>query len=105
MSQSNQPPFDPDKPSVGYGSPPKHSQFKKGKSGNPKGRPPHKVLHVLVEEILNEKVTLTMGGEKIEMTKKEAFIQQLMNESMKGKSAATKNLIYLLKNLSNIWPM
>ncbi len=104
MSQS-EPPDDPDKASVGYGSPPKHSQFKKGKSGNPKGRPPTKVLHAIIEDVLNEKVTLTMGGEKIEMTKKEAFIQQMMNESMKGKSAATKNLIYLLKNLSHIWPM
>ena len=24
---------------VGYGKPPKHGQFKKGQSGNPKGRP------------------------------------------------------------------
>jgi hypothetical protein len=29
---------DPDY-TVGYGKPPKHSQFKPGKSGNPKGRP------------------------------------------------------------------
>lgn len=63
------------------------------------------MLHAIIEDVLNEKVTLTMGGEKVEMTKKEAIIQQLTNESMKGKSAATKNLIYLLKNLSNIWPM
>ena len=25
--------------SVGYGKPPKHSQFKPGQSGNPRGRP------------------------------------------------------------------
>ena len=25
---------------VGYKTPPKHSQFKKGRSGNPRGRPP-----------------------------------------------------------------
>ena len=24
---------------VGYGKPPKHTRFKKGQSGNPKGRP------------------------------------------------------------------
>ncbi len=90
---------------VGYASPPKHSQFKKGKSGNPKGKPPNKVLHLVIQDVLNEKVTLTIGGQKVEMTKKEAVIQQLMNESMKGKSAATKNLIYLLKNLTWIHPM
>lgn len=99
------PPDDLDKSYVGYGKPPKHTQFKKGQSGNPKGRPPNKVLHTVVEDILNEMVTIQIGGQKVEMTKKEALIQQLMNESMKGKSAATKNLFYLLKNLSNIWPM
>ncbi len=108
MSKFEEPPQPtkaPEESQVGYGKPPKHSQFKKGKSGNPKGRPSNKVLHVMAEEILNEKVTLTIGGEKVEMTKKEAFFQQLVNESMKGKSAATKNLIYLLKNLTHIWPM
>lgn len=91
--------------SVGYASPPKHTQFKKGTSGNPKGRPPNKVIHQILEDVLNEKVSLVIKGEKVEMTKKEAVIQQLLNESMKGKSAATKNLIYLLKNLSWIHPM
>lgn len=90
---------------VGYASPPKNTQFKKGKSGNPKGRPPNKVLHQVLEDVLNEKVTLVIKGEKVEMTKKEAVIQQLLNESMKGKSAATKNLIYLLKNLYWINPI
>ena len=110
MSASEEPPKPPapKKPEttyVGYGAPPKHTQFKKGKSGNPKGRPPNKVLQVMVEEILNEEVTIVTNGQKVKMTKKEAFLQQLMNESMKGKAAATKNLIYLLKNLTNIWPM
>ncbi len=104
MSQFNEPPTSIDD-FVGYGCPPKHTQFKKGKSGNPKGRPPTKALHTIVHEVMNEKVTIIKGGEKVEMTKKEAIIQQLLNESMKGKSAATKNLIYLLKNLTWIDPM
>jgi hypothetical protein len=90
---------------VGYGKPPKHTQFKKGKSGNPKGRPSHKVLHQVIEDILNEQVTITINGEKKKMTKKEVFIQQLMTDSMKGKSTATKNLIKLLKDLYHIFPM
>lgn len=108
-SKSEDPPEDPlndpELSAVGYGSPPKHSQFKKGQSGNPKGRPPNKVLHTVVADSLNEMVVVNVGGEKVEMTKKEAFIQQLLSESMKGKSAATKNLIYLLKNLPWIDPM
>ena len=97
--------MDQENSTVGYGKPPKHSQFKKGKSGNPKGRPPTKVLHTVIEEILNQKVPITINGEKVVMTKKEAVIQQLMNESMKGKSSATKTLIYLLKSLNEINPM
>jgi len=90
---------------VGYGNPPKHTQFKKGKSGNPKGRPPIRLLHTVIEDVLNEKITLMVNGQKTVMTKKEAVIQQLMNESMKGKSTATKTLVYLLKSLKEIHPM
>ncbi len=90
---------------VGYGKPPKKTQFKKGQSGNPKGRPPVKHFHAVLEETINQRVSVTMGGEQVLMTKKEAMLHQLINDSMKGKSSATKLLIYILRHMNNIWPI
>lgn len=40
--------------SVGYGKPPVHSRFPKGKSGNPKGRPwAYKNMSALLNEVLS----------------------------------------------------
>jgi Family of unknown function (DUF5681) len=33
-------PYDDEDHQMGYGKPPRHSQFVKGQSGNPRGRPP-----------------------------------------------------------------
>jgi hypothetical protein len=48
---------------VGRGKPPVHSRFKKGQSGNPSGPRP-KNLAALLVEALNEKVVVTIDGER-----------------------------------------
>ena len=94
----------PNEEKVGYGKPPKKHQFKKGQSGNPKGRPPSTPIHTMLEEILNESALISMNGEKIDMTKKELILHQLVNKSVKGKNGSLKLLISLLKDLLHIPP-
>ena len=48
---------------VGRGKPPVDSRFRKGQSGNPRGPRP-KNLPALLVEALNEKVVVTIDGER-----------------------------------------
>jgi hypothetical protein len=64
---------------VGYRKPPRHTRFKKGQSGNPKGRPAGaKNLSTLLNEALNECVIVTENGGHRKITKREAIIKQLV---------------------------
>lgn len=70
---------------VGYGKPPKHTRFKPGTSGNPRGRPKKsKNVDALLEKELDAIVTLQEGGQPIRITKREAIIKQYVNLAIKG---------------------
>ncbi len=70
---------------VGYKKPPKTKQFKKGQSGNPKGRPKgSKNVATILFDILNNKVTVNEGGTTRQMTGLEAIIHNLALKAMKG---------------------
>ena len=82
---------------VGRGKPPVHTRFKKGQSGNPRGPRP-KNLPALLVDALNEKVVVTVDGERQEITKREAIVTQLVNESTRANLRATKMLTDMLKD-------
>jgi hypothetical protein len=84
---------------VGYGKPPKKSQFRKGQSGNPKGRPKgSKNLAGLFRSICNERVRITgRYGTAKYMTKLEASITQLVNKAASGDLKAIREIVYLSK--------
>jgi Family of unknown function (DUF5681) len=81
-----------------YRNPPLRTRFKKGQSGNPRGRP-KKGLPALLVAALNEPVFVTIDGERRRITKREAVITQLVNESAGANLRATKMLIDMMKDI------
>lgn len=75
---------DYDDEEVGYKKPPKKTQFKKGQSGNPKGRPPKPNLYDAVIQALNEDIEFMLNGEKTKMTAKEAILKKVMIDALNG---------------------
>jgi hypothetical protein len=85
---------------VGYGKPPLHSRFKKGQSGNPRGRPPGaKNLSTLLNEALSELVVITENGGRKKVSKRQASLKQLVNEAAKGNWRALKLLVDIMLDI------
>jgi hypothetical protein len=85
---------------VGYGKPPKHSQFKSGESGNSKGRPKGiKNLNTDLEEELSLKILVTEGGTQQETTKQRAMLKSLFAKALSGDVRASGVLINLILGL------
>ena len=94
------PPNDKRDYEVGYRKPPRSTRFKKGQSGNPRGRPSgSKNLSTLLSEALNEPVIVTENGRRRKVSKREAIIKQLVNRSAKGDWRAAKILLDILQDL------
>ena len=85
---------------IGYGKPPPHTRFKKGQSGNPRGRPPGaKNLKTLLSEALNEMVVVTENGGRRKVTKRRAIITQLVNRSATADFRAIKILLDIVRDI------
>ena len=85
---------------VGYGKPPRHSGFQKGRSGNPKGRPKgSKNFATLLTEALDEKVQVTEVGRRRRIAKRELVIKQLVNKSAAADLRAIKQLTDIVQGI------
>ena len=78
---------------IGYGKPPIASRFKKGQSGNPKGRPKSaKNRATILKKILEERVVVTDNGRRKRITKQEAVYKQLVNKAASGDARSAQLL-------------
>jgi hypothetical protein len=78
---------------AGYKRPPKNHCWKKGQSGNPKGRPPgHRNLAAALTAVLHESVSTQIDGEERQMTKLEAVTRQLVDKAMHGDARVMQQL-------------
>jgi hypothetical protein len=77
---------------VGYKRPPKHSQFSKGKSGNPNGRP-KATIGISIKDILDSD---QMGKNGEVISKREAIVIRMLNDALAGNQKAFGRFLNLL---------
>jgi hypothetical protein len=77
---------------VGYGKPPQHTKFKKGISGNPKGRPRgSKGANANIFcDLLAKKTTVSENGKRTKISLMEAYFWKLLMDAVHGKPHAVK---------------
>lgn len=89
-------PFEQPAYKVGYGQPPLEHRFKKGRSGNPKGRPKgSKNIKTMLENLLTARQTIRENGRKTSVQHIEIVLKQLLAKALKGDLKATHSLLEL----------
>lgn len=85
---------------AGYKKPPKEHQFKKGQSGNPKGRPKKKksttVAEIARSELL-EPMLAQVGGKTIELPAIQIAMKRALLDAAKGNTSSQRLVLSLAK--------
>lgn len=82
----------------GFGQPPKSTRFQKGRSGNPKGRPPNSRRQFPHEALLGQMVTIRDDGRERRVTAAEAFLLQLAKKGLEGCGASARASLSSIEN-------
>ena len=81
--------------SVGYRRPPQANRFRKGKSGNPKGRPRGSTSAIPYDAVLGQRVTIREDGRERRVTAADAFVRHLLQRGLAGDAGATSAALQL----------
>jgi Family of unknown function (DUF5681) len=79
---------------IGYGKPPLHSRFQKGRFGNPASRPlaPQSLRKSLLK-LLEEKVSIRKNGRTERFTRLQLIFKQVINKAARGEVRFYKLLL------------
>ena len=82
---------------IGYRKPPEGRRFKKGQSGNRKGRPRGtRNLKTDLRELLQETVVMREGERPVQISGQYALLKSTLMRALKGDSRATTNMLNLM---------
>ncbi len=83
---------------IGYRRPPKTSQFKKGKSGNPRGRPKGSTNFLtLLNKELDQPIVVNENGKKKTITRMQAMVKRMVSGALQGEQKALLSLVEILR--------
>jgi hypothetical protein len=75
---------------IGYGRPPTATRFRKGESGNPRGRPRGRRKEPPYETVLGQIVTIREDGAERRVTAAEAFLLHITKRGLEGDGPAAR---------------
>lgn len=86
---------------VGRGKPPKHTQFKKGQTGNSKGRPKKsRNFSSDLGEVLKQTVVIHEKGQKKSVSTQLAALMRLLEKALKGDQRALERFLTMAAEYS-----
>jgi hypothetical protein len=82
---------------IGWGKPPVGHRYKKGQSGNPKGRPRGtQNLKTDLKEELEETIVVQQGERTLRISKQRALVKTLIAKGLKGDTRAIQILVSMM---------